>query len=80
MNDCIEQQALPDRPDPDLMPALRGALSRLRKVSVKMEDLHPALGGGSSPVTPVEIKRRFEEYLDELTRGKEPDKVRVVLE
>ena len=80
VNDCIEQQALPERPDPDLIPALCGVLSRRWKVSVKMEDLHPALLGGSSPATPVEMKRRFKEYLDELTRGKEPGKVRVVLE
>ena len=79
VNDCIEQQALPERPDPDLIPALCGALSRRWKVSVKMEDLHPALLGGSSPATPVEMKRGFEECLDELTKGKEPGKVRVVL-
>lgn len=49
VNHCIEQQALPERPGPDLVPALRGGLSRLRKVSVKMEDLHPALLDASSP-------------------------------
>jgi len=27
-----------------------------------------------------EMKKRFEEYLDELTKGKEPGKVRIVLE
>ena len=27
-----------------------------------------------------EIRKRFEEYLDQLTKGKEPGKVRVVLE
>jgi len=31
-------------------------------------------------VTPAEIKKRFEEYLNELTKGKEPGKVRLVLE
>jgi len=30
--------------------------------------------------TPAEIKKRFEEYLDQLTKGKEPGKVRIVLE
>lgn len=28
----------------------------------------------------VAMKKRFEEYLDELTKGKEPGKVRIVLE
>lgn len=35
---------------------------------------------GSSPATPAEMKKRFEEYLGELTRGHEPGKVRIVLE
>ncbi|MDL1959150.1 MAG: hypothetical protein LWW99_07260 [Deltaproteobacteria bacterium] len=26
------------------------------------------------------MKKRFEEYLDELTKGKEPGKIRIVLE
>jgi len=39
-----------------------------------------ALLSGGSPATPAEMKKRFEEYLDELTKGKEPGKVRIVLE
>ncbi len=39
-----------------------------------------ALLSGGSPATPAEMKKRFEKYLDELTRGKEPGKVRIVLE
>jgi len=35
---------------------------------------------GGSPATPAEMKKRFEEYLDELIKGKEPGKVRIVLE
>ncbi len=31
-------------------------------------------------VTPAEMRKRFEEYLDGLTKSKEPDKVRIVLE
>jgi len=32
------------------------------------------------PSTPAEIRKRFEEYLEELIKGKEPGKVRIVLE
>jgi len=42
--------------------------------------LRAALLSGGSPATPAEMKKRFEEYLDELTKGKEPGKVRIVLE
>jgi hypothetical protein len=37
------------------------------------------LSGGST-VTPAEMKKRFEVYLNEFTKGKEPGKVRIVLE
>jgi len=55
-------------------------LSGLLKVSVKTADLRAALLSGGSPVTPAEMRKRFNEYLDGLTKGKEPGKVRIVLE
>jgi hypothetical protein len=39
-----------------------------------------ALASGGSPATLPELKKRFEAFLDAVTRGKEPDKVRIVLE
>lgn len=45
-----------------------------------LADLRDALLAGGSPVTPAEMKKRFEEYLDDLVKGKEPGKVRIVLE
>jgi hypothetical protein len=39
----------------------------------------PLLAGGS-PATLAEIKKRFEEYLGDQTKGKDPAKVRIVLE
>jgi hypothetical protein len=44
------------------------------------EELRAALLKGGSPALPSEMKKRFEEYLDELTKGHEPGKVRIVLE
>jgi len=55
-------------------------LSGLQKVPIKIADLRAALLSGGSPVTPAEMKQRFEDYLDQLTKGKEPGKVRIVLE
>ena len=60
--------------------ALQEVLSGLTKVSVKVGDLRDALLAGGSPATPAELSKRFEEYLEELTKGKEPGKVRIVLE
>jgi hypothetical protein len=49
-------------------------------VPIKISDLRAALLYGGSPITPVKIKQRFEDYLDQLAKGKEPGKVRIVLE
>ncbi len=80
VNGFIKKRALPDELDQDFIHALGEVLSGLQKVPVKIADLRAALLSGGSPVTPSEMKKRFEEYLDELTKGKEPGKVRIVLE
>ena len=76
----LKKQALPDELDQDFVHALSEALSGLQKIPVKATDLRDALLAGGSPATPAEMKNRFEAYLDELTRGKESGKVRIVLE
>ena len=80
VNDFIKKRELPDDLGQDFIHALSEALSGLQKVPVKTGDLRAALLSGGSPATPAEMKKRFEEYLDELTKGKEPGKVRIVLE
>jgi len=80
VNGFIKKRELPDDLDQDFIHALSEVLSGLQKVPVKTADLRAALLSGGSPATPAEMKKRFEEYLDELTKGKEPGKVRIVLE
>lgn len=76
----IKKRALPEKLDQEFLHALKEVLSGLIQVLVKTTDLRVALLSGGSPVTPAEMKKRFEEYLDQLTKGKEPGKVRIVLE
>jgi len=76
----IKKRTLPDDLDQDFIHALQEVLSGLTKVSVKVADLRDALLSGGSPATPAEMRKRFEEYLDGLTKGKEHEKVRIVLE
>jgi len=76
----IKKRTLPDDLDQDFIQALQELLSGLTKVAVKIADLRDALLSGGSPATTVEMRKRFEEYLDGLTKGKEPGKVRIVLE
>ena len=60
--------------------ALREVLSGLQKVTVDADKLQEILRHGGGPATPEELKQRFIDYIDSLTRGKDPDKVRLVLE
>lgn len=76
----IHAQELPEPLPNDLVHALKEVLSGLVKVSVKAQDLQQALQTADGPATPAEMKTRFEAYIDALTRGKDPAKVRIVLE
>jgi succinate dehydrogenase flavin-adding protein (antitoxin of CptAB toxin-antitoxin module) len=64
----------------DLVSALQEVLRSLFKVSVKTAELQHALQTADGPATPAEMKKRFEEYIDQLTRGKDPVMVRIVVE
>lgn len=76
----LNKRELPEEIDQDFIHALGEVLSGLQKVAVKTSDLRAALLAGGSPATPAEMKLRFEEFLQNLTKGKEPGKVRIVLE
>ena len=76
----IKKRTLPKDLDQDFIPALQEVLAGLTKVSVKISNIRDALLAGGSQATPAEMRKRFEEYLNGRTRGKEPGKVRIVLE
>lgn len=76
----IKKRTLPDRLNQDFIQALQDVLHGLIKVPVTISDLRSALLSGGSPITPAEMKKRFEEFLDQLTKGNEPGKVRIILE
>ena len=80
INDFINTSELPRQCAPDFIRILREVLAGLIKVPIKIEELRDALLKGGAPVTPIELKNRFEKYLDERTRDKDAGKVRIVLE
>ena len=55
-------------------------LSGLVKVPVKIDDLKEVIQGAGGPATPSEMKKRFEAFIDNLIKGKDPAKVRIVVE
>ena len=76
----IQSHELPVPLDSNFVHALKEVLSGLVKITVKSQDLQNALQIIDGPATPVEMKKRFDEFIDQLTKGKDPDKVRIVLE
>ena len=76
----MEKGELPDPIEPDFIEAIREVLSGLVKVVVTTEELKAALLDGGSPASPSDLKKRFDRYLDDLVKGKEQAKVRMVLE
>jgi len=76
----LANRALPEDVSHDFVAALQEALSGLSKVVVTTESLRAALLTGGSPATLPELKKRFEDFLVEISKGKDPMKIRIVLE
>ena len=80
IEEFINSGELPTPVDSEFVHSLKEVLSGLIKVTVKSQDLQKALQLDQGPTTPIEIKKRFEEYIDKLTLGKDQAKVRIVIE
>lgn len=80
IKDFVKRRSLPDTMPPEFVPAIREALSGLIKVSVRLDDLKSALKSDGAPTTVSELRKQFERYIDDLTRGKDENRVRIVLE
>ena len=76
----VKSKELPVPLDSNFVHALKEVLSGLVKVTVKPQELQQALQVTEGPATPAEMKKRFDEYIDQLTKGKDPAKVRIVVE
>jgi len=76
----VEMQAFPDDLGDDFVQAVAEVLSSLTKVTAHVADIRQALLAGGSPVTPEELRKRFEDYIKQLTKGQEISRVRIILE
>lgn len=76
----LNKKELPDELSKELINALKEIFSGLVKIEVKIEEIKSALLAGGSPVTSDELKKRFEDYLTEKTKGKQQQKVRIVID
>lgn len=75
----MDSKELPNPVDGNFVQTLKTILAGLQKVPVKKADLLKIVSD-LGPSTPDEIKRSVSDYVDSLTKGKDPNKVRIVLE
>lgn len=80
VDEFLKSQTLPEEISHDFVAALQEALSGLAKVVVTTDNLRSALVAGGSPATLSELKKRFDDYLVDISKGKDPVKIRVVVE
>ena len=80
VNTFHKRKKLPDKISNDLVQGMQQALSGLIAIPVKLADLLDALTNGGAPCTVEQIQTRFEEFVQKITRGKEPAKVRLVID
>jgi hypothetical protein len=74
------EKSLPDPLPPKLVTALQQALSGLTRVPMAPAKLFAAIFPGGAPATVDEVKERFTQFTEDLTKGQDRSKVRIVLE
>ncbi len=76
----LKARKLPDSVEASFTKALQEVFSGLERVPVTGPAIHAALIKGGSPCTLDEAKERFGQFLNEASQGKDPSRVRIVLE
>ena len=80
LKDFMAAKELPDEISTEFLTSIQEALSGLAKLPVRLDDLKKALFPDGSPATPAEFKERFNAYLDQILKGRDAAKVRLVIE
>jgi hypothetical protein len=76
----LKSKTLPEKISNDLVQGIQQALSGLVAIAVKPTELVDALSEGGGPCTIEQLRSRFEAFIQRITRGKEPPKLRLVIE
>lgn len=76
----LKAKSLPDPVTPEFIAAIQEALSGLEKVVITAEDVKTALVSGGSPAKPDDLRKRFENLINERCKGKDASKLRFVVE
>lgn len=76
----LKSKKFPEKVSNDLVQGMQAALAGLIAIPVKPAELLAALGDGGAPCTVEQLQTRFEGFVTKITRGKEPSKVRLVID
>jgi hypothetical protein len=76
----IDKKELPAAVENDFVTLLQQVLQGLEKITLTTSDIKKALTEGGTPCPVGEMKTRFEKHLEIAARGKDPTKVRIVIE
>src|SRR2546425_318435 len=74
-----QDKALPETIDNALAQGFQNALAGLTPITVSPSDLLAALGDGNAPCTVDLFRSRFEDFVQNMVRGKEVSKVRFII-
>jgi len=80
VEEFAKEKTLPASITTPFLTALKDALAGLKRVELKMAGLQQALTEGGSPATLAEIRERFEDHLENLTKGTDSSKVRILIQ
>jgi anion-transporting ArsA/GET3 family ATPase len=76
----LNEKKLPEDINHAFLDAVEEALSGLEKVTFNFNSLQKAIIAGGFPVTPAELQRRINQYVQQVMKDKPLHKIRMVLE
>ncbi|MCB5251981.1 MAG: DUF6079 family protein, partial [Candidatus Cloacimonetes bacterium] len=80
LDEFIKSKELPDKVDDNFVRILKEVLAGLTKVTINLDEIRRVISRAGGSITPAELKRVLDMYIDTLTQGKNPQRVRIVLE
>ena len=75
----LSSKNLPNKITDKFIKTINEVFSDLKKVSINIEELEKALILDGTPVTPIELKKRFDNYLDLMIKGAESQDIRIAI-
>ena len=75
----IKNKKLPSSIDSDFVGAVSRALKGLEKVEISLDEIKKALTTRGNISNPTDIQKRFENLINTKTKGKDKDRIRIIL-